>query len=371
MRIKRAAVCWVSILTLAAAGCAAQSSEEAGPPVGTSEPQLVSVQRDVPASEWCGDEPLKVGVSDGFGGNAWRRIALEIVELEAAKCSAVDEEVLYTNANGDPQKASSDVASLVSQGVDVLLVHPDFGAAQLPSMRAAVKAGVTVVAFDADPGGQLGRDYDSMIVMAAERGGESLGDWMGETIKKGNIVFLGGNAGAPTSLGIVEGIKTALDKHPDVKLLVDEPVTTNWNKVDTQRAVNGLLAKYDQIDGIITDYGVTAVGAIDALVAAGRPVPPIATIATSNELGCLWQDLEKEGKEFPIYSLDSTTDKPQLALRMGVSLANGMSEPRVEHFEMPPFMDSLGGKTPPCEPTLPPDADLSSSLTEQQLIDLF
>lgn len=368
MHIRGAVV--VVAATLALAGCAAQSatggqSQQAGGE--NAETKVVSVQREVDPSQWCGDKKLKVGVADGFGGNAWRQVSLEVVRREVAKCSAVDPNILYTNANGDAQKASSDIASQVSQGVNLLIVYPDFGAAELPALRAAKKAGVTVIAYDSDPGGKIGLDYDAKVVMGGRLGGEDLGSWMGKTLPSGNVVFLGGIPGAPTSLDLLSGIKSSLDGNSKVKLLLDEPVTTNWNKVDTQKAVNGLLAKYPQIDGVITDYGVTAAAAIDAFVAAGKPVPAIATVATSNELGCLHESLTAKGSKFPIYTLDSTNDMAQLALRLGVGVANGKVQPENQTFKMPTFIDSTAGKMPPCDPTLPPDADFSSPLTVDQL----
>lgn len=354
--------------TEASTGDSASASESAAADGGI---KTVSVARDVSPADWCGDKPLKVGVSDGYGGNAWRQISLETIRQEALKCPAVDPKILYTNANGDPAKASSDINSLVAQGVNVLIVYPDFGEAQLPALRAAKEAGVTVIPYDGDPGGTPGQDYTAKIVMDAESGGKDLGEWMGKTLGSGNIVFLGGIPAAPTSATLMKGIQEALTTHPDVKLLVDQPVTTNWNKVDAQKAVAGLLAKYPKIDGVITDYGVTAVAAINAFQAAGKPVPAIASLATSNELGCVWKDAGKKGAEFPIFSVDSTNDMAQWALRMGVAAANDKPVDPVQKFRMPPFMDSKGGNPPQCITTLPPDADLSSPLSQDQLAKLF
>jgi len=363
----------LAALAILTAGCTGTSRADGAAPAQTAGGDVVqvTVARDVDPSTWCGDKPLKVGLADGFGGNAWRQISQEVVRREAAKCTAVDPQILYTNAGGDQQKATADINGLVSQGVDLLIVYPDFGPAQLPALRAAHRAGVTVVPYDGDPGGIPGEDYTAKIVMDARAGGEDLGDWAGRTIGKGNIVFLGGNAGAPTSAQLLEGIKTALQKYPDVHLLEDQPVTTNWNKVDTQKAVSGLIARYPQIDAVITDYGVTAVAAIDTFVAAGLPVPAIASLATSNELGCLWQSRKAAGAAFPLFSVDSTNDMAQLALRMGVAAANGKSVNAAEAFRMPAFMDTEGGKEPPCVPELPADADLSSPLGQAELADLF
>lgn len=364
--------------TLAIAGClslaacaAAQPAADNSGGTSPSEARTVSVARDVPAEEWCGEKPLKVGLSDGYGGNAWRQISLEVIRAEIAKCPAVDGEVLYTNANGDQQKAASDINGLVSQGVDVLIVYPDFGPAQIPALRAATRAGVTVIPYDGDPGGTPGEDYTAKIVMGTEAGGQDLGSWMVKTLGTGNIVFLGGIAGAPTSAQLLDGISSALEGQDGVKLVVDEPVTTNWNKVDAQKAVSGLIAKYPNIDGVITDYGVTAAAAIDAFANAKVDIPAIASLATSNELGCLWHTMRDRGQEFPLFSVDSTNDMAQAAIRKGIAAANGMETAPSEVFRMPVFIDSENGKEPPCVKDLPLDADLSSPLDEDELAALF
>lgn len=370
MNKKMIAAVLASVCCLAA-GCTGQSATQGSAPPPSEGPTTVSSDRDADPATWCGDKPLKVGLADGFGGNAWRQISLEVVRAEVAKCPAVDKNILYTNANGDAQKATSDINGLVSQGVNLLIVYPDFGPAQLPALRAATRAGVTVIPYDGDPGGKPGEDYSAKIIMDTTSGGEDLGTWVGKTVPSGNVVFLGGNAAAPTSAQLLDGIKSALTQYPGVKLLLDEPVTTNWNKVDTQKAVSGLLARYPKIDAVITDYGVTAVAAIDTFTAAGLPVPAIASLATSNELGCVWKSQNDAGKGFPIYSVDSTNDMAQLALRKGVAFANGKPVAPAEVFRMPAFIDSQAGKAPPCVPTLPPDADLSSPLSEAQLADLL
>lgn len=364
-------------VALLATACAGQTKAtesgggQAASGTSASAPKKVTVERNADVASWCGDKKLKVGLADGFGGNAWRQISLEVVRQEVAKCPAVDPKILYANAAGDQQKANSDINSLVAQGVNVLIVYPDFGKAELPALRAATKAGVKVVPYDADAGGKAGADYTATTIADSFTGGQDLGAWVAKTVKHGNVVFLGGIPGAPTSEQYISGIKSALQQTPDVKLLLDKPVVTNWTKVDAQKAVTGLIAKYPKIDAVITDYGVTAVAAIDAFKAAGKKVPTIASLATDNELGCVWKKASAGPGRFEIYSIDSTNDMAQLALRQGVGAANGKTIAPVQLFRLPTFMDSTAGKNPPCYPKLPPDADLSSPLSESQLASIL
>ncbi len=67
-------------------------------------PQKVGVEGDgADIKALCGTKPIKVALSDGFGGNSWRKITRRELELEAAKCPNITE-VKYTDAQGNVQK---------------------------------------------------------------------------------------------------------------------------------------------------------------------------------------------------------------------------------------------------------------------------
>jgi ribose transport system substrate-binding protein len=311
-----------------------------------------------------------VGVSDGYGGNTWRKTGLAEVKDELSRCKNV-KRVIYSNANGDPQKANSDINSMVAQGVNVLIMLPDFGAVQLPAMRAAMKAGVAVVPYSAQISGVVGRDYVVNVTGDTRQIGVLWADWLGTTLKKGNVVFLGGSPGAAGSQNFMDGLKSGLKKYPGLKLLNDQFVVTNWNPVDAQKATAGLIAQYPQINAIVTDYGVTALAAAKAFEQAHLPVPAIVTIASDNELNCHYLSAKKSGAAFPYYTLDGTTTYVRFAVRHGVAAYQGATDnesPAVLPFA---YADSAKGLDPKCDPSAPPDADLSSALSPEKLKAVF
>jgi hypothetical protein len=53
----------------------------------------------------CGTKPMIVGVSDGYGGNTWRKTGLAEVKDELSRCNFA-KRVIYSNANGDPQRTT-------------------------------------------------------------------------------------------------------------------------------------------------------------------------------------------------------------------------------------------------------------------------
>ncbi len=333
-----------------------------------AEDSLTNRQGDI--TPLCGTKPMIVGVSDGYGGNTWRKTGLAEVKDELSRCKNV-KRIIYSNANGDPQKANSDINSMVAQGVNVLIMLPDFGAVQLPAMRSAMKAGVAVVPYSAQISGVAGHDYVINVVGDTKQIGVLWADWLGTTVKKGNVVFLGGSPGAAGSQNFMDGLKGGLKKYPNLKLLNEQFVVTNWSPVDAQKATAGLIAQYPQINAIVTDYGVTALAAAKAFEQANLPVPAIVTIASDNELNCHYLSATKSGTAFPYYTLDGTTTYVRFAVRHGVAAYQGTTDnesPAVLPFA---YADSARGLNPKCDPSAPPDADLSSALSPEKLKAVF
>lgn len=332
------------------------------------EPAVIS--KGIDMATLCGNKPVVLGLTDGYGGDTWRKIAEAEFRDEASKCANVTK-ILYANANGDQQKSNSDINSMVAQGVNVLISFTDFGDAMLPSIRKAQKAGVTVVPYFAKIAGTAGRDFASNVYEDQPRVGEMWADWLAANLGKGNVVLLGGTPGATSSQRFMDGFKARLSRYPGLKLLDTNYIVTNWNPADAQKAVAGLIAKHGRIDGIATDYGVTTLAAIKAFEQAGLPIPAQVTLASNNDINCKYVAAKKVGKAWPYYSLDGTTAVVRYALRRGMAEYQGTKNGEPVAVVPYVYIDSAKGLDPKCDASAPPDADLSSSLPSDKLQALF
>lgn len=320
----------------------------------------------------CGTKPMVVALVDGFGADTWRKIARAEFEDEVGKCPNVTA-VHYADSLGDPQKYNGDINNMAALGVNVLVTFTDFGDSALPAYRSAYNGGeMQVVPYYSKISGTAGTDYTINVYQDQAYIGGLWADWVNKALNgKGNIVMLGGFPGALSSVAFLDGLKKGLAKYPDIKLLDDNYIVTNWNPADAQKAVTGLIAKYPQIDAIVSDSGMATIATVKAYEQAGLPVPPEATINGINEMGCMWEDLNAQGKAWKHFSVDGATSMVRFAARAGVAAFQGTKSTEPTVVVPYVFADTENGKPPRCMKSAPPDADLSSTLPEAKLMAIF
>ncbi len=308
------------------------------------------------SNAFCGTKQITLGIQDGYGVNAWSQEGLAAVRSEAAKCPNV--KTVVQIGEGDLQKSISQLSSMVAQGVNAITVIPDFGQAELPAIQAATAAGVKVVPWGADPGGKPGTDYVTYVDWSSPAAGTLWANWMVKTLNgKGNVVMLGGPAGNPVTTGQLKSIVAVFAQNPGMHLLTGNTswAVTNWDPATAQKIAASLLAKYPQIDGIISDYGTDALAATRAFQAAGRPLVPVATLDT-NGLGCLYQKQSAAGdSKFQLATISSRLWLGRIAARKAIAAAEGVPNDEPSTFDLPLSENSLGSPAPVCKPSQPDD----------------
>ena len=366
LRGRMTAAVVISSLALALGACG--GDEE--PAAGASPASTSAASGGNPS--WCGDKQITLGIQDGGGLNAWSAASLQQVKLEAAKCPNI-KKTIVVNAGFDPQKATSGIQSMISQGANAIVIIPDAGVcAELPALRQATQRGVKVATYAADGCGKVGTDYVSYSDWDPIANGKVWGKWVAEQIGgKGNVLYLGGPAGNTVDQGSITGVIEALKAYPDIKLL--DGVTpkrwpvTNWDPAQAQKVAASLLAKYPKVDGLIEGYGANVPGEIKSFDDAGRKVPPIATIQL-NALSCLYAKRKGTDEAFALATISNRNWTGRLAVRKAVAAANGIENDEPESLALPLLEDSTQpGKEPKCYEGKSPDYDPSNEMTDEEL----
>lgn len=359
----------VGALVLSACGSSGSSDSTSTPAKSTS---ASAAKPASGAPAWCGKKAITLGIQDGGGLNAWSKSSYDQVKIEAAKCPQI-KKMLTVNAGFDPQKSVSGFRGMVAQGANAIVIIPDSGVcAELPAMRQATQRKVVVVPWGANGCGQPGKDYQDYVDFDPVAAGSLWTEWMAKQLNgKGNILWLGGPAGNPVDAGEIKGMYATLKQYPDMKVLgkVTEkqwPVT-NWDPAQAQKVSAALLAKYPQVDAIISSYGSVAEAGLKSVEKAGRKPPAIATLE-QNQLACDWKDRKGKANEFALATISNRNWLGRIAVRKAVAAANGLPEPGKSIVTLPLVEDSTNADLQPvCNPSDPPEAYHSSDAPEKEI----
>ncbi|HEY0279483.1 MAG TPA: sugar ABC transporter substrate-binding protein [Solirubrobacterales bacterium] len=177
--------------------------------------------------------------------------------------------VRVINAEGDPQKVSSGVQSLISAKVDGIVVDILDPSAIAPDIAAAKKAGIPFISVNSN---DLNPDVSTQIVANPFEIGVEQATQIADAIGREGSVALLGYSGSSNISQRQAALEGALKTYPGIKIVEDHEVDITNPVDDSTNAVQGWLTKYPkgQLDAIWAAWDEPAIGAATAIEAAGR-----------------------------------------------------------------------------------------------------
>ena len=174
---------------------------------------------------------------------------------------------VMASANNNAQTQTAKVENLLSMGVDALVIQPVNSKAAANLVKMAHEEKVPVVAYDrliADAPVDAYITQDSFAVgkLQAEAAVKATGG-------KGNYVILMGEAGHSVANEITKGVMSVLEKHKEIKIVVQKS-HEGWSTANAMATVENALTQYkNNIAAVIANNSGMAQGAIQALQEQG------------------------------------------------------------------------------------------------------
>lgn len=176
-----------------------------------------------------------------------------------------DVKLIVQYANDDNKLQSTQIQSLVDQGVSALLVNP-VNDDVVPAIEAAAAAGVPVLTIDRSAPSEAIVSYIASDNLA---GGRMAGEYLAEALnRQGKVVELEGTPGSSAARDRGAGFNQAITAYPDVEVIARE--TANFNKPDGQTVFARMLTEHPEIEGVFAHNDDMILGAIEAAKEAGR-----------------------------------------------------------------------------------------------------
>lgn len=232
--------------TLFLAGCGAATLE------GENTTNDEAEQKD--ASE------LVVGVSISTLNNPF------FVSLDEGIADLAEENgstVKSVDAQNDTAKQTNDVDDLIQQGVDILLINPVDSSAITPAVESANASGIPVITIDrSSDGGEV----VTLVASDNVEGGEMAAEYIEKISgKDANTVQLEGVPGASATRERGEGFTNVAEE----TLNVIDSQTANFDRAEGLTVMENMLQANPDIKAVFAQNDEMALGAIEAIQAAG------------------------------------------------------------------------------------------------------
>jgi ribose transport system substrate-binding protein len=167
---------------------------------------------------------------------------------------------------GDPAKQTRDIETMMTKGVDALVILATQSEAMTPVAERAHDKGIFIVNVDR---GFMKPVADIFLEGDNKAFGRKSAQFMAERMGgKGNIVILEGIAGVTVNTDRVNAFKEVMKGHPDIKILDDQPA--DWSREKGLKVMQTFLTKHKKIDAVWAQDDDIALGAIKAIKEAGR-----------------------------------------------------------------------------------------------------
>lgn len=208
-----------------------------------------------------------VGVSNTLQGNGWREQMICSINAEA-KSSGKVAKVTTVNRNTDTAGQIEDLRSLISAGVDIIIVNPTSDTALNAVIKEATDKGITVVAVDqavTEPSAYvLSNDQENYGYLGAKWLFEKLGG-------SGKVIYMRGIDGVPADSDRDKGFKRALAEFSGIEVVKE--VFTGWDPATGAQQIQDIFSSGIEFDGIWTS-GID-IPIVEAFKSAPREFVPI------------------------------------------------------------------------------------------------
>ncbi|MHB8278533.1 MAG: sugar ABC transporter substrate-binding protein [Candidatus Humimicrobiaceae bacterium] len=210
-------------------------------------------------------EGKTIGFSQVYAASAFAKAVQDLTEKEA---KAKGMKFIAIDANLDAAKEIADVENFITQKVDVIIMIPfDLEASQV-SAKNANKAKIPFIAFV-----NVGKPEEGVPLYSVNSDNLEIGKAQGEYFAKAlpkdaKIVYMPLDPGQEHSIKRRDGFMAVIkEKRPDVVILAEQ--YSNSARDKGMSIMEDWLQMFPKIDAVITGNDDSAVGAYQAIKAAG------------------------------------------------------------------------------------------------------
>lgn len=209
------------------------------------------------------DDVTRVGLSMNTLNNPF---FVDVVE--GAKKAAEERgiELVVTDAQNQPSKQLEDVENMLQKGLDLLILDPSDSDAVIAAVESANDMNVPVLTIDRKSNGG---EVVAHIGFDAIHSGNIAGQYLVDQLDgKGKIVEIMGIMGTNVAQDRSKGFNQIMEKNAGFEIVAQQ--AADFDRAKAMEVMENILQANPEIDGIYAANDEMALGALEAIEAAGR-----------------------------------------------------------------------------------------------------
>ena len=191
--------------------------------------------------------------------------------------------LIMTDANEDTAKQLADIDTILAQRPDIMIFPPRESQALAPKVLEIYEAGIPVILIDRDVDHSIARPKEHYITFIGSDfvdQGRRAAEWLAKTMNgEANIMQLEGTTGSDPAIdrkqgfedylaGTFKGTPTAEGGFPGMKIIASQ--SGDFQREKGRQVMESLLPAHPEVNAVYAHNDEMAIGAIEALEAAGR-----------------------------------------------------------------------------------------------------
>src|SRR5476649_1576622 len=209
------------------------------------------------------NQPKKIAIVVSTLNNPW---FVFLAQTAAAKAKSLGYETRIFDSQNNTALETDHFENAIASGYSAILFNPTDANGSVVNVEKAKKAGVPVFCMDREVNSP---DATSQILSDSYSGCVSLAKYFVQTLhKKGNYVELLGIVADNNTWARSKGFHSLVDYYPGLKMVAQQSADFDRNK--GLEVMESILQAHPDIDGVFACNDAMAMGAYQALVAAGK-----------------------------------------------------------------------------------------------------
>jgi ribose transport system substrate-binding protein len=212
----------------------------------------------------AGKEQHKIAVVISTLNNPW---FVFLAETAAAQARKLGYEAKIFDSQNNTSLESDHFENIIVAGFDAILFNPTDANGSVANVLRAKTAGVPVFCMDREVNSKDGAT--SQILSDSYSGAVAIATCFTKTLKrKGNYVELLGLVGDNNTWARSKGFHSVVDNYPGLKMVAQQSADFDRNKA--MEVMESILQAHPDIDGVFCGNDAMAMGAYQAVAAAGK-----------------------------------------------------------------------------------------------------